>query len=86
MKKLKIWLLLALSCLVLVGCAPSESNTESNTEPNTEIIKTESGRFTFEVDRCNGFASAIIITDTDTGAQYLFIKNGYGGGMTVLEG
>ena len=27
---------------------------------------------------------SIIVTDTETGVQYLFVKHGYGGGLTVL--
>lgn len=31
-----------------------------------------------------GCGNCYIVTDTETGVQYLFVKSGYGGGLTVL--
>lgn len=42
-------------------------------------------RFTVELQESNIMA-VWIITDTETGQQYLFVKSGYGGGLTKLEG
>lgn len=69
-------LLLAAVILVLTctGCTVRASwdDAETNTAP----------RFTYEyVDhRCT------IITDNQTGVQYLYYASGYGGGLTKLEG
>lgn len=30
--------------------------------------------------------SAQVLTDSETGVQYLFVQSGYGGGVTVLVG
>ena len=43
-------------------------------------------RFTREVHALPNASYACIITDNETGVEYLFIKSGYGGGLTKLEG
>lgn len=50
--------------------------------------ETDATRFIIEVEKAktrNGWDSVKIITDTETGAQYIFFEDGYAGGLTVLE-
>jgi outer membrane biogenesis lipoprotein LolB len=72
-------LLLLAVLLLLVGCsAPAAAAPE---EPET------SPRFT--VERHLSYGSHIdffyIITDTETGVQYLWARDYYAGGLTVLQ-
>lgn len=42
-------------------------------------------RFIMETSETVSFGtSAMVFTDRDTGVQYLYIGNGYGGGLTPL--
>ena len=59
------------AALVLAGCAAESEGADEHAE--------ESPRFEFE-----RLADDYIITDTETGVQYLYVKIGYAGGMTVL--
>lgn len=74
--------LVALALLtVLLLCAGCNSTTEA-TEPKT------SPRFIVEVANAKtlgNYQHVDIITDTETGVQYIFIKSGNGGGLTVLQ-
>ena len=74
--------LVALALLaVLLLCAGSDSTTEA-TEPKT------TPRFIVEVADAKTLGNdqhVDIITDTETGMQYIFIKSGNGGGLTVLQ-
>ncbi len=65
-------LLAAIIVLVLASCAVPE--VEGKTPE----------RFTLEVAYRDPFMYLYIITDTETGIQYLFAKNGDGCGLTVL--
>lgn len=69
-------LLLLTALLLLVGC----------TEPAAATGEDWNGpRFIAERQDSNIFDSIQIITDTETGVQYLWVKAGYGGGLTVLQ-
>jgi hypothetical protein len=46
----------------------------------------EPGRFTLEESFRSGPYRGCVLTDTETGVQYLFIRNGGGIAMTKLEG
>ena len=76
--------LLALLLLALIvtwicgGCS-----VDDNPAPNYMI---EPGRFTTEETFRSGPYRGFVLTDTETGAQYLFIYNGGGIAMTKLEG
>ena len=42
-------------------------------------------RFTLEKEKLKGMSTgALVITDEETGVQYLFVSQGYAGGLTVL--
>lgn len=73
--------LAALALLVIIlatMCSSCEGVDASAAEPEPPRFKSEY--------ICNiGGPRAYIITDTETGAQYLFVKSGYGGGLTVLQ-
>lgn len=73
MKKIMFAAIIA-AMLCLVGC--DEANTNDTVRVNQQ---SEAGRF--ETD-CGGFCA--VITDTETGVQYLFYQCGYGGGLTAL--
>lgn len=74
---------LLLGLLLVILCAGCGASTEA-TEPCEPAE--ESGRFTIEH---HTMASSIygvrIITDNETGVQYLVYSNGQGCGMTVLQ-
>lgn len=70
MRKAAIAVCLA-ACLALAGCGTSA--TTRSDEPQTS-----EGRFVSNGPTC------FVVTDAETGVQYLFAKHGYGGGFTVL--
>lgn len=73
----------ALILLLLLVCT-----CISCTSSNTEADETSSPRFIVEMAEHTGASAPdyiLVITDTETGAQYLFVKSGYGAGLTVLE-
>lgn len=79
MKKKIITLLLALALMVCVGC-----------EATTLATRDVPSRFTKEHATGIGSRYAYIITDTETGVQYLFVGEIHGyagvGGLCKLEG
>lgn len=74
-EKLIAMALLVAILLVCTGCTATETP-----EPMDPTETTSTDRFT--VDYMNDGAQ--IITDTETGVQYLFYKFGYGAGLTPL--
>ena len=67
-------LLAVVLVLICTGCGETVEAAEA------------SERFTFEtVHTPLSCPSACIITDTETGVQYLFVRTGYAGGLTVLQ-
>lgn len=67
--------LILLATLLLLTCAGCKS--ASATGPD---------RFTWETYTDNkATAGVYIITDNETGVRYLYVKLGYGGGLTVLQ-
>lgn len=66
-------LLVTLLVTVCTGCGVKLAETE---EPD---------RFTFEESSRQLGLYAYIITDTETGAQYLLVDTAYGTGLTVLQ-
>lgn len=79
-QNIKNWVTLVtlIMLLVLIVCT-SEACTDT-------AEATESPRFTAEYTGEGARGMHIyVITDNETGAQYLFIKDGYGGGLTVLD-
>lgn len=71
-------LIALLLLLVLVVCACTGCATVEAAEP-------ESPRFIAERVESPKYITITIITDTETGVQYMFVKDGYGAGLTVLE-
>lgn len=70
-----ILLLAALLSLVLCGCI---NKVETNQETYNERFATEIA------DNSFGFTTTYIITDKDTGVQYLYVFRGDSGGITPL--
>lgn len=71
MKRILIALVVVL--LLLCGCGKKE----------TEQTKQ---RFAIEYQQTlNGWSNLCIIRDAETGKAYLFVRSGYGGGLTILE-
>lgn len=69
----RILIVLLLVTLLLCGCGKKEAEETQR-------------RFTIEYKQLVGaFGSISIIRDTETGKAYLFVKSGYGGGLTILE-
>ena len=71
-------IILVLVCAVSAGCAAETEADETEKTPD---------RFTIEVATNNGEAHhhTVIITDTETGAQYLYFKSMNSGGLTLLQ-
>lgn len=51
----------------------------------TQAEAEDPDRFTFEDEGHNSDLRAYVITDTETGVQYLFVDGYYCGSMTVLQ-
>lgn len=67
-------LLLTALLLTLVGCTDT-----------TDVEEPESPRFNIETVQHTNVTYIHIITDTETGAQYMMAQYGQGIGLTVLE-
>jgi hypothetical protein len=73
-------MLLLAVLLLCAGCsAPAEAEEVGEPESSPRFIVERA-----ENDKPEAYVVRII-TDTETGTQYLFIKSGYGGGLTVLQ-
>ena len=94
----KILLLIAtLSLLIgsLVGCGNSNSSNTNTEVENTEVPDINESRFTAERteilsdDKADHFDYAYILTDNQTGKQYLYTyhssNSGSGGGAAMVE-
>ena len=69
----RILIALVVTLLLLCGCGKKE------------MEKTEQ-RFSIEYQQTFGmWGNFSIIRDAETGKAYLFVKSGYGGGLTTLE-
>lgn len=68
-------LLAVLLVLICTGCGGTTTAEATENPP----------RFVFEAQTTNTIKNAYIITDNETGAQYLFFMSGYAGGLTVLQ-
>lgn len=69
----RILIVLLIVTLLLCGCGKKE----------TEEMQQ---RFAIEYQQTDtGWGVFSIIRDTETGKAYLFVKSGYGGGLTLLE-
>lgn len=76
MKKLISILLCLCMIFALAGCGSSKEAKESTDDNN---------RFDVVYSHNAGFGSSFnIIVDTETNVAYLFIKSGYGGGLSVM--
>lgn len=76
--------LLLLLCIILVmfsGCSSDYTNDKNAYMEEA----TEHQRFSVEYFNISSHSSAHIITDNETGEQYLFYKFGSQGGLTKLE-
>jgi len=51
---------------------------------NYSVKKSEDERISDGRFVANRNLQGVVVTDTETGVQYLFVEYGYGGGMTVL--
>lgn len=72
----RILIVLLIVALLLCGCDKKE----------TEEMEETQQRFAIEYKQTNGLDGGfIIIRDTETEKAYLFVKSGYGGGLTLLE-
>lgn len=64
-------LLVALLVTVCTGCTEAEAE-----EPDRFVIENVADTI---------IVSAYVLTDKETGVQYLYVGSGYGGGLTVLQ-
>lgn len=69
-------LLAVLLVLICTGCGAT-TTAEAAEEPPRFTVK--------RVDPPGSTITLRIITDTETGVQYLYASVGYGGGLTVLQ-
>lgn len=77
---LSVIALVLLFVILLFSCAGCETDATAETEDKP------TARFTVEYSRPDGMGSCYIITDTETGVQYLYYRTGSGdGGLTVLQ-
>ena len=67
---LAVLVFFALSC---AGCtSPNEGKEAFDRQDRFTVVPSEA------------WARFIVITDNETGVQYLYVSRGYGGGLTVL--
>ena len=72
----RIMIVLVVVTLLLCGCGKKETEKTEETEE----------RFSIEYRQTLGvFGDVFIIRDTETGKAYLFAREGYAGGLTILE-
>ena len=75
----RILIILVIATLLLCGCGKKETEDTEDTEETQQ-------RFVVEYQQIfSMWGNCCIIRDTETGKAYLFVKNGYGGGLTILE-
>lgn len=67
---------------ICTGCA--DATEAADTIEKAEATEAAGTRFVFE-SASSTHSRTYIITDTETGVRYLYIANGYGGGLTRLE-
>ena len=68
-------ILIALMVMLLLLCGCGKEETEEMQQ-----------RFVIEYQQTfNAWSNLCIIRDAETGKAYLFVKSGYGGGLTILE-
>lgn len=79
MKKIIVATIIALM-LLFCGCGKQAADLEMPAD-----AETSSDRFVVEFKESHGFWGCFIIRDSETGCAYLFVKDGYGGGLTKLE-
>lgn len=77
-KKLLVGLLTSTMMFSLVGCGDT-TKLRLDTDDATYNVHSEDDRF-MKIDSINGW----IYVDKETKVQYLFVKRGNGGGLTVL--
>lgn len=77
-RKLLVGLLTSIAMLSLIGCS-NTTKLSADVSDATYEIHSEDDRF-MKIDSINGW----IYVDKETKAQYLFVKRGNGGGLTVL--
>lgn len=70
-------LLVTLLVTICTGCSAAEAEAEAEAK--------ESDRFTIENMGGIMCAYAYILTDNETGVQYLYVNGGEGGGLIVLQ-
>lgn len=78
-KKLLVGLLTSIMMLSLVGCGEGTTKVRIDTDDANYDVYAEDDRF-MKIESINGW----IYVDKETKVQYLFVKIGYGGGLTVL--
>ena len=69
--------LVLLVCLLATVCTNCTNTTEATGTATPD-------RFTIE-DQSTQYSEIFIITDNETGVQYLWVKRGYGAGLTMLQ-
>lgn len=72
----RILIALVVMLLLLCGCGKKEMEEMEETQQRFVIEY----RQTFDV-----WSNLCIIRDAETGKAYLFVQNGYRGGLTILE-
>ena len=76
-KYLKVILCAFCIGILLMGC--NSSSPRLNVDDADYNIDTEDNRF-LRIDSIDGW----IYVDKETNVQYIFVKRGYGGGLTVM--
>ena len=92
MKKFMVLILCLVMILSLVACVETSAETETTGETETETtgenlifrIKRVYRDLSIGEDILLSTNSARILVDSKTGVMYLFVENGYGGGLTVM--
>lgn len=74
-KRLACIVLCAVMALMLIGCGKQEEKTDSAQDYR---------RFNIVSRKVGIENTTIVLQDKETGVCYLYVKDGYGGGLTVM--
>lgn len=73
-------ILLFLACVLMLCSCQNQKMKAEQSDP------LDSGRFELEYSQRNQWGGKILILrDSETGAKYLFVRDGYAGGLTELK-
>lgn len=78
--------LLLLALILVLTCTGCTAAAGESTKADLYKVTKNSDRFAIERYFNGSHPDCYVITDNDTGAQYLYVADSYGSGLTKMEG